>query len=78
MGIDSQLSVSFLMSRPAAELLSVSPLSIHRAYLSPSLSARDPTPREKISLPDAYMDVMRYLEMMEYLFLWLLILTANS
>lgn len=47
MGIDSQLSVSFLMSRPAAELLSVFLLANHRAYISSSLSACDPRPERK-------------------------------
>lgn len=40
-GIDSRHSVRFLMSRPAAELLSVFLLSSHRAHISPSLSACD-------------------------------------
>lgn len=47
MGIDGQCSVSFLMSRPAAELLSVFPLSNHRAYISPSLSACSPSPQRE-------------------------------
>lgn len=45
--IDSGHSMSFLMSRPAAELLSALPSSNHKAYISPSLSAGNSSPQRE-------------------------------